>query len=112
MVLILIWLLLMSLPFFAFSLAANKQLTVGSDPRSQVRVFLLQERDAEGIGVEWTRPLPGPTPCVRTSVRYFMWAGTPENVTYCQCFDPNTGASLPVDANSCNPLAPDSPFGQ
>ena len=99
LLIILVWLFLMSLPFFAFRLAARKQLLVGGDEGSRVRIFLVQERTAEGIGVEWTRPFR--TGCTKTSVRYFMWAGEPGDVTYCRCLDPQTGAALPVTEDSC-----------
>lgn len=79
------WLVAISLPAFAFLLAARGQLQVGV-PDNHVRVFLLQEADAEGIGVERTRPQQTTTTrCIETSVRYLMWAGAPENTTFCQC---------------------------
>lgn len=101
--LILIWLFLISLPIFAFMIAARQQIQLGSDERNHLRIFLLQEKDVEGIGVELARPFSTYPPCSQTSVRFFMWAGIPENVTFCQCFDPQTNDNLPAVPGVCNP---------
>jgi len=100
---LLVWLFLISLPLFAFVLAARQQITIGSDEYNHLRIFLLQEKDAEGIGIEFARPFSADPSCVQTSVRYFMWTGEPENVTYCQCFDPQTNDNLPATVGVCNP---------
>jgi len=84
-------------------LAARQQIQLGSDERSHLRIFLLQEKDAEGIGIELARPFSINPPCSQTSVRYFMWTGTPKNVTFCHCFDPQTNDNLPAAAGVCNP---------
>jgi hypothetical protein len=98
---ILIWLLIMSFPTFAFLLATRGQIQIGNNDGRYVRVFLLQEPEAEGIGVEQQRLLREPVGCRRTSVRYFMWAGEGQNVSFCGCFDPSTGAPLPLEGQSC-----------
>ncbi len=103
---VIIWLMVMCFPTFAFVLAMNGQIEVGSNPRNHVRFFMVSEEDADGIGVEWTRPLRSPLPgqptCAKTSVIYLLWegGGQNQNVTYCQCVDPATGASLP--SNGCD----------
>jgi hypothetical protein len=97
----LVWLFLMLLPAFSFLLAARGELTLGSNPHSQVRFFLLSNADAEGVGIEWTRPLrtTGET-CTRTSVRYLLWAGEGEPVSTCRCYS-DTGAVSAVDPPAC-----------
>ncbi len=100
LILLILWLFLISLPYFAFRLAARDQLEVGS-PENHVRIFLLQDADAEGIGLERTRPQRVDSlQCSETSVRYFMWVGEPENVIYCQCQDA-TGAALTATNGRC-----------
>ena len=91
----------MSIPLFSFSLAARNQLQLGADEGSHVRIFLIQERNAEGIGVEITRPDRLSPGCVETSVRYFMWKGEPENVTFCHCIDLESGYALPASPGAC-----------
>lgn len=98
---VLVWLVFISIPFLMFFLAARGELKVGSQPGTEIRVFLLQEVDAEGIGWEWSRPRSfDDRQCTQTSVRYMMWAGEPENVTFCQCQNAS-GEALPVSAESC-----------
>lgn len=90
---VIIWLMVMCFPTFAFTLARNGQIEVGS----HLRFFMVQEENADGIGVEWTRPLPGQPSCAKTSVTYLLWendGGQNQNVTYCQCGDPAAGAAL------------------
>jgi hypothetical protein len=101
--LILIWLFFISLPIFAFTLAARQQIQLGSDERSHLRIFLLQEKDAKGIGIELARPFSTNPPCSQTSVRFFMWAVPSKNVTFCQCYDPQTNDNLPAVPGVCNP---------
>ncbi|MFN2143167.1 MAG: hypothetical protein ACK2U5_21955 [Candidatus Promineifilaceae bacterium] len=100
-VVIFFWLLLMSIPFFMFSLAARQQLQVGPAEDNHIRVFLIQERDAEGIGLEIARAQANAPGCTQTSVRYFMWKGEPENVVFCSCVDMETGDTLPASPGAC-----------
>jgi hypothetical protein len=100
---ILVWLILMSLPLFSFVLAARNQIQMGSTEGNHIRIFLVQEKDAEGLGLE-IKSLDSTNPgCAETSVRYFMWAGKPENVTFCQCVDPATGDALSAIQGACSP---------
>jgi hypothetical protein len=102
LVFLLVWLFLISLPAFAFVLATRGQIELGSTKGQQLRIFLVQEEDAEGLGVEWARPLSSQTHCLQTSVRYFLWAGQPQNVTFCQCIDPATDDLLPAVPGPCH----------
>lgn len=99
---ILVWLVFMSIPFFAFSLAARQQLQLGSAEDNHIRIFLIQEKSAEGIGLEITRPVSSTPGCAQTSVDYFMWSGEPENVTYCQCTDQQSGHALSATQGACS----------
>ncbi len=83
------WLVVMSLPIIAFSLAEKGELRFGEN----VRLFLLHEVDVGGVGVEWKRPLRQQPSCTRTTVTYLMWEGRSENTTYCLCNDGGLAAS-------------------
>jgi hypothetical protein len=98
----LLWLVVMSFPVLAFLLAARGQVQFGVDPDRHLRLFLVQERNFEGVGVEWVRPYGEQPACTQTAVRYLMWAGEAENVSFCQCVDPLTGADLPAASQTCN----------
>ncbi|RMG97165.1 MAG: hypothetical protein D6706_09025 [Chloroflexi bacterium] len=93
LLIVVVWLLVMSFPFVAFKLATDGQLLIGNNGR-HVRLFLIQERTANGVGVEWTRPFSRDRSCTRTSITYLLWEGEGENVTYCQCFDTQSNSLL------------------
>lgn len=99
----LIWLLFISLPACAFLLAARGQIQIGDQDGRHLRIFLLQERNLQGLGVEQTRPLHGEPNCLRTTIRYYLWEGVGENTAFCRCTDPVTGAVQPTDPRICPP---------
>jgi len=101
--LILVWFFLIILPLIAFMVAARGQSRIGSDEQNHLRIFLLQDKDTEAIGVELARRTSMETLCIETRVRYFMWTGDAENVTFCQCIDPQSSAFLPAMPGTCNP---------
>ena len=103
--LLLVWLIIMAFPTFAFLLATREELQFGEDPRSHLRLFLVQEEESSGLGIEWVRNARNLNNCARTSIRYLLWEGSSrgENVSFCQCYDPVTDAPLPVGEESCKP---------
>lgn len=105
LLLLLLWLLFISLPFFAFTLAGNKQIELGDPSGIYLRIFVLQEKDSEGVGVEFARPYAPAPSCHQTEVRYFMWVGTGEDVTYCQCLD-DLSQPLSATAGPCTAAFP------
>ena len=103
LLLVLLWLIAMIFPTFAFVLAAQEQIEVGERTGWYVRFFVVDEADGEGIGVESARPFFGENQCVKNNISYLMWEGNTleQNNSYCQCYDPDTGAPLPVLGNDC-----------
>ncbi len=91
--LVLVWLVIVSLPLLAVMIAGSGQVRLGAQESAHVRLFLVQEEESNGLGIEWTRSFKqaegaeGAGPCWRTSVSYWLWEGEGENVTYCQCVD-------------------------
>jgi hypothetical protein len=92
--LLLIWLVIMSLPLLSVVLAMRGQIQLGGEEGAQARIFLLQERHVEGVGVEWSRPVRSEPECRRTAVIYFMWRGEGENVRFTSC-EPETRIERP-----------------
>ena len=98
---IVVWLFFMSLPIFIFMLINQGQLEWGSDPQNQMRIFLLQEVEQEGVGFQWTRPRRAETSCLDTTVYFFMFRGEGENEQNCTCMadlgdrPPPDGCSVP-----------------
>lgn len=100
--LLILWLLLISVPFFSVALATRTQLQLGTAQSDHIRLFLIQEKDVEGLGLEITRSVSSSPGCSQTGVRYFMWSGEGENVTYCQCIDAVTGDTLSATPGACS----------
>ena len=82
-------------------MATRGEIQLGRDAHNHLRLFLIQELEAEGVGVEWTRPTGGQPACSQSTVRYFLWEGDGENVSYCTCYDPLTGDFLSAVSSPC-----------
>lgn len=93
----------MCFPTFAFTLSRQQQIQIGGYESSHLRIFLVIEEETDGIGFELTRPLITKSDCLKTSITYFFWEGgeSGQNTSFCQCYDPETGAPLPVSETSC-----------
>ena len=104
LVAILAWLFVMSLPVLAFLIATRGQIQLGADAQSNVRLFLVQEENVQGLGVEWSRRDSDSRDCARTTVKYLLWqgGGSGQNVEYCRCFDPAT--NQPQESRPCPEL--------
>lgn len=106
---LILWLVLLSLPAVAFIIAARGQIQLGDTSGPHVRVFLLQDAEAEGIGLERARRVEPPlealdASCLRTSVRYWLWSGdngADENVDFCQCTGPDGGVLTDIVPPAC-----------
>lgn len=94
---ILFWLALILAPTLAFVLARNGQVQLGPNEARHWRLFMLQQADVEGLGLERGRPVspPGDAPesvqCLQTTIDYWMWNGEGEPTSYCQCLDTTSG---------------------
>jgi hypothetical protein len=87
---VIIWLMVMSFPFFAVLLATQQELVLGDPERRQLRIFLVQEENADGIGIMWTRPASvAKGACTQSSLHYLMWRGDGEAARFCRCYDRN-----------------------
>ena len=91
---VLIWLAVMLFPIAAFQLARRGEIRLGQESGRQVRLFLLQASDAEGVGLELSRPQSDNPACAITTVSYFMWVGEGQNARYCLC---NNGTMCEVE---------------
>jgi len=96
-----LWLLLMVLPMTAFLLAARGEIVLGNNPGSHIRLFLLQDAQEQGVGLEWSRLAGEEAGCFRNNVYYFLWEGEATNAAFCQCFDTDSGGALPASSATC-----------
>lgn len=100
---VLAFLILMSLPILAFVLAARGELMFGSDQGSNIRLFMVNATEAEGIGIQRVRKAGPENDCYQGSVRYLLWEGQGKELAadYCMCFDAQDGyAVVPGRCNS------------
>jgi len=88
-----IWLVLMSLPVMAFVLATQGEIMLGSDDGSNLRLFMINEDAAEGVGMQRVKRAGTDRQCLQTSVRYYLWKGQDNafSTDFCTCFDSDTG---------------------
>jgi hypothetical protein len=81
-----VWLAIMFFPTFAFVLMQNGQIEIGA-----TRVFLLNDVDTPGIGLQTNRhaKTEDGVMCERGSIIYLIWSGNDanQNATYCSCDD-------------------------
>lgn len=93
LLILIVWLILMAFPIVAFLLAARGEIAVGDESSPGLRLFLLNSKDQQGIGMEIRRRAAHDDSCLNTSLDYILWEGNIGNpeISYCQCFDPLTG---------------------
>ncbi len=99
---ILVWLVIMAFPITAFVLSTRGEINLGSNPRQHVRLFMVQEEDTNGVGMEWARPSGRNRECTLTSINYFLWDGQGEPTSFCQCYDPATGDPSSATIGRCS----------
>ena len=93
-----IWLLVMAFPVVAAVLATQGEINLGRQSARHARLFLVQERDHEGVGLEWSRPATDT--CRQGCITYLMWQGQGENSRYCTCVD-ESGAVVSSEPGAC-----------
>lgn len=103
---VLFWLVLILTPTLAFVLARNGQIQLGRAEGRHWRLFLLQDVDTEGLGLERGSPVAPPLEapdarCLRTTVDYWLWTGESTPADYCQCVDAATGAATAAVPPAC-----------
>jgi len=100
--LIIFWFFLITVPALSIYLAVNTQLQIGAAENNHLRIFLVQEKNAEGLGFEIIRPFPSTPSCAQTTITYWMWKGKPENVTFCQCNEQQSNARHFATPGGCS----------
>ncbi|MFK7804079.1 MAG: hypothetical protein AB8G95_20770 [Anaerolineae bacterium] len=85
------------IPLFGCRLVTQGVLQFGDEDGRFLNVFMLQDPDQEGIGMQWTRTFEhdDQAVCTRTTVRYYMFVGEGENLNYCECSNVSISESLP-----------------
>ena len=85
-----IWGLLLLTPCFFITLAVRGEISLdtGPAPEQRLRIWLIMEADERGIGISTTSSQQqAELTCIQTDVRFVLWEGEAEPVSYCQCYD-------------------------
>ena len=83
------------IPLFACRLITQGVLQFGNEQERFLNIFMLQDPDQEGIGVQWTRAFDDEAQCTQTTVRYYMFVGEGENLDFCECTQEPVSRPLP-----------------
>ncbi|MBI5669771.1 MAG: hypothetical protein HZC41_17375 [Chloroflexi bacterium] len=88
---LLLWAVVMVSPCLLFTLATQGQITVmlGGAPNQEARIWLINEARVRGIAISWPslHNVEGDTAlCVQTDTRFFLWAGSGDPATFCECY--------------------------
>lgn len=98
--LFLAWLVVMVFPFVAALLAIQGQIEIGNELSGRhLRLFLVQEPDREGVGMEWTQPSAAER-CRQGHIIYLMWEGAGDNASYCRCMN-DSGSVTSSEPGRC-----------
>lgn len=98
---LLVWFVLIMSPCLVFTLATQGELSLslGSAPGQTARLWLVMEADERGLGLSLPSvrtSTDGGALCVQTDVRYFLWQGQADPVSYYECYR-RAGADSPWD---------------
>lgn len=97
--LFLVWLAVMAFPLVAALLAIQGQIEIGDELSGRhLRLFLVQEADREGVGMEWTQPAA--EQCRQGRIIYLMWEGEGDSASYCRCID-DSGSVISSEPGRC-----------
>ncbi len=93
-----IWFAILLLPCLMITLAVQQEIviTTGGAPGQQIRVWLISEADQRGLAIS-TASAQQSSPdavCVQTNVRFLLWAGKADPLSYCNCYQ-RADASAP-----------------
>ena len=105
-----IWGLLLLTPCFFITLAVRGEISLdtGPAPEQRLRIWLIMEADERGLGISTTSSVPqADLTCIQTDVRFVLWEGEAEPVSYCHCYehppDSDTWNLQAVTSNTCTP---------
>ena len=98
-----LWLLVVTVPFCVVLFAIRGEVTWRRGPLVEDRLWLVNlngaagEESASGLAYSSTRLVGQPDPtgrlCAQTHVVFLLWRGHSEPADYCECYQPRPGSS-------------------
>lgn len=91
-----IWAVLILSPCILVALAARGEIsiTTGDAPEQRLRIWLIMEAAERGVGISTAsihEQANGQT-CVQTDASFLLWQGKADPVSYCECYQHETGS--------------------
>ncbi len=90
-ILLVIWFLVLLLPCGLIVLAVQQEIVIptGGAPGQQTRFWLISEPTERGFGISTAAVTPtgDNAICVQTDVRFVLWAGQADPLSYCECYE-------------------------
>lgn len=85
-----IWFAILLLPCFLIVLATQQEIVIstGGAPGQQLRLWLISEADERGLALSTAsvQQSDANNICVETNVRFLLWAGNSDPLSYCECY--------------------------
>ena len=85
-----IWFLILLAPCFLIVLAVQQEISIstGSAPGQQTRLWLISEAEQRGLAISTasTHQATATGVCVETDVRFLLWTGQSDPLSYCDCY--------------------------
>ena len=96
-ILVVIWFAFVLSPCILLTLARDGEIsiTTGELPGQEMRIWLVMEIEQRGVGISTTsRSEIDGAQCLQTDVRFVLWEGESEPISYCECFTrPDTAST-------------------
>ncbi|MCC6612980.1 MAG: hypothetical protein IT320_05845 [Anaerolineae bacterium] len=82
-------LILIPVAFFIILTRGEIAVSTGDAPDQQARLWLISNADERGFGYSnaWVAERTDADLCLQTDVRYWLWQGSEDSVTYCECYE-------------------------
>jgi hypothetical protein len=112
---VLLWMVVLLIPAFLFLLAIQGEVALwhsGDVPEGEshplLQVKLLMEVETRGLNITSSNVVrQDDLTCMQTSVRYLLWQGEGNNVSYCDCYTRESNESawelVTTNEGSCAP---------
>lgn len=93
-----IWFAVLLLPCLLIVMATQQEVVIstGSAPGQNIRLWLISEIDERGFALSSAsvRRQDEASVCVQTDVRFLLWAGSADPVSYCECYQRDSAGDL------------------
>ncbi|MBZ0291864.1 MAG: hypothetical protein K8L99_04780 [Anaerolineae bacterium] len=101
-----LWALLLLSPCILITLAVRGEISIdtGSAPEQRFRMWLIMEANERGVGLSngWVASAADPL-CIQTDVKFYLWEGEAEPVSFCKCYDDGDNPQLQeMITGTCN----------